>query len=104
MPRLYHRENVAGRIFEPGDQRAVATHDAFVVGIESWITLETYAFLGERLDRLVDILDRKIQYGKRCRRVIRFWVQHYVAAARDVDTQHTGFVPLGHVQAECLSI
>jgi hypothetical protein len=62
---LQHGDDVAGRVPEPGDVRALATaeaaHDALLVLDLTVVLLELDAARGELRDGLVDVVDREVE-------------------------------------------
>jgi len=57
------RENIPGRIFEPGDGGTIPAHDPFLVTLDvrQIIDLKTHAALCEFIDRLIHIANREIK-------------------------------------------
>src|SRR5512145_1318746 len=64
-----HRQDVAGRVFEPRDVRAATAEDAPLVGPEGLflVALEPDAGSGQLVHRPVDVIDGEVEDGE-CRR------------------------------------
>src|SRR5215472_11535164 len=58
---LQHRQDVPGRVLEPGDQGPTGPDDALLVRFDAWEPLHLDAAGGEFSHRLIDVLDREVQ-------------------------------------------
>ena len=58
-----HRENIAGRIFEPRYRWTIPMHNPFLVrlNVREIINLKTHAALCEFIDRLIHVIHREIK-------------------------------------------
>src|SRR3954454_21570869 len=94
MPRcsslLDHGQGVAGWILEPGDQRTALAEDAFVVGrhLGAGVGLEGDSLRRQFVDRLFDVVNRKVQGGVRGRAVARAGVHQRVAVTGELQSEH----------------
>jgi hypothetical protein len=86
---LNHRENIPGRIFEPGDGGTIPAHDPFLVGlnVRQIINLKTHAALCEFIDRLIHIMNREIKDGELGRSMISLRINENITAAGKMQRQ-----------------
>src|SRR5215210_6029866 len=103
--QLNHGQHVAGGVLEPRDRWAASAEDALLVLLGSFVALEADAPPGQLVDRLLYVLHREVQDGKRRRGVIRLGVDQHVLAARDAQLQHAhGLALLGDLHPERLAV
>src|SRR5215468_11866752 len=94
---LDHREDVAGRVLEPGDERAALAVDA--LGVDEVVVLELDAPRGELVDGRLDVGYGEVEDRERRGRVPgALGVDDRVPAPGDVQRQDA--VVLGDRQAE----
>jgi len=89
-----HGKDVPGRVLEPGDVWALlvgnaARNTAFIRQVV--ILLERNTFASQCSDRVLNIVDGKIENGVGCGRVVGFWVDENLAACRQMEGQHPMF-------------
>src|SRR5499427_6718207 len=97
---LDDRQDVAGRVLEPGDERAALAVDP--LGIYEVVMFELDSAGGERVDRGLDVVYREVEDGERGRRVVRLGVDDRVPPAGNVQGEHS--VLLGDRDTECLAV
>ena len=84
---LDHRQDVAGRILEPGDRRAAEPEDALVV--DALVPLELDADAGQLIDRRLDVVHREVQDGVLGRYVLlTLRVHQHLLARGQLQMQH----------------
>src|ERR1700682_965227 len=84
-----NRQEVPGRVLEPGDIRAPmlrpAAQDAFLVRLRNIVVvLELHAPTCEIVDRRVDVVDPEVQDGDRGRLVIALGIGKHCTATRQM--------------------
>src|SRR6266567_1511067 len=102
---FHDREDVSGRVLEPGDGgTAAAAGDALVVGLDARlvIDLEAHAALLQARHGGLDVLDRDVEDGERRRGVIGLGIDERLAAARELQLQTLGF--FRDLQAQGLAV
>src|SRR5262249_5874369 len=84
LPLLQHRQDVAGRVGEPGDIWPPTSADALLVLRGVRVAQQPHSPGGQLVHRLVDVIDREIQDRVGRGRVIGLGVDERVPAARQV--------------------
>ena len=83
------RQDVPGRILEPGNERTAAAEDAFLVRfhVTIVIVLKLNAAAGQLVHGFLDVPDREIEDRECCRGVIGLGIDQHVVGAGDMKSQ-----------------
>src|SRR5215210_139777 len=101
--RLQHRQDVARRVFEPGDLGAVAARDAALVLVDSLVALELDAARAQLVDRGAHVLDREVEDRVRGRGEVRLRVDHDRPVSRELESEDA-HGPVADPQAERVAV
>src|SRR5882762_8122591 len=99
-----HGQDIPGWIFEPRDRWASVAVNSFLVcfDLSDVVMLENYTRLSEAVDRLLDIVNLKIEDRERGGLMAGLGIYEHVAATRDA--QDETFCRFRNCQAECFTV
>src|SRR5215207_5793294 len=99
---LDDRQDVARRVLEPGDRRALAAEDAPLVLLEALVALEDHAALGQGVHGRLDVVDREVEDRVGRRDVVRLGVDHDLPVAGEPQVEQA--VLLLHAQPQGVAV